>query len=235
MSRRDTLIGMQAVQQYASVALIGWASGLNLYLATALAGICGRAGWLPLPGDLKVLEHPLVIGAALLLYAIEFVADKVPFVDSFWDSFHTIIRPVAAAGMGYMAGSELGPVAQTALSMGAGTFALNMHAVKASSRLAINTSPEPFSNITASLAEDSAVLGMFYFFVHHPWLALAAIVLILVLSFFLLRLLWKFVKKLFKAVFGLGRKTTPANIAADIKGSGADASAAPGPQPGEPS
>jgi len=217
MSRRDTLIRMQAVQQYASVALIGWASGLNLYLAVALAGICGRAGWIPLPGELKVIEHPLIIGIAVLLYAVEFVADKVPYVDSFWDSFHTIIRPAAAAGMGYMAGSELGPVAQTVLSMGAGTFALNMHAVKASSRLAINTSPEPFSNITASLAEDSAVFGMFWFFIQHPWLALALIIVILILSYFLLRLLWKFVKKLFKAVFGLGRKTTPATIAADIK------------------
>ncbi len=208
---------MQAVQQYASVALIGWASGLNLYLAVALAGICGRAGWIPLPGELKVIEHPLIIGIAVLLYAVEFVADKVPYVDSFWDSFHTIIRPAAAAGMGYMAGSELGPVAQTMLSMGAGTFALNMHAVKASSRLAINTSPEPFSNITASLAEDSAVFGMFWFFIQHPWLALALIIVTLILSYFLLRLLWKFVKKLFKAVFGLGRKTTPAAIAADSK------------------
>ena len=200
---------MPAVQQYASVALIGWASGLNLYLAVALAGICGRAGWIPLPGELKAIEHPLIIGAAVLLYAVQFVADKVPFVDSFWDSFHTLIRPAAAAGMGFMAGSDIGPVAQTLLSMGAGTFALNMHAVKASSRLAINTSPEPFSNIAASLAEDSAVIGMFWFFVHHPWLALAAIVLILILSYFLLRLLWKFVKKLFKAVFGLGKKTAP--------------------------
>lgn len=210
---------MQAIQQYASVALIGWASGLNLYLAVALAGICGRMGLLPLPGELKAIEHPLIIGIAILLYAVEFVADKVPYVDSFWDSFHTFIRPTAAALMGYMAGSELGAVPQTLLSMGAGTFALNMHAVKASSRLAINTSPEPFSNIAASLAEDSAVVGMFWFFVHHPWLALAAILVILVLSFLLLRLLWKFFKKLVKAVFGLGRKTTPAAIAADVKNS----------------
>lgn len=214
---------MQAIQQYASVALIGWASGLNLYLAVSLAGICGRMGWLPLPGELKVIEHPLIIAVAILLYVVEFVADKVPFVDSFWDSFHTLIRPAAAAGMGYLAGSDLGAVPQTLLSMGAGTFALNMHAVKASSRLAINTSPEPFSNIAASLAEDSAVVGMFWFFIHHPWLALAAIIVILILSFLLLRLLWKFVKKLFKVVFGLGRnKTTPATLAADAKNTASD-------------
>lgn len=190
-----------AVQQYASVALIGWASGINLYLAVALAGICGRMGLLPLPGELEVLKHPLIIAIAILLYVVEFVADKVPYVDSFWDSFHTVIRPGAAAVMGAMAGTDLGPVAQTLLSIGAGTFALNMHATKASARLAINTSPEPFSNITASLAEDSAVVAMFWFFIQHPWLALAAIILILILSFLLLRLLWKFVRALFRGIF----------------------------------
>ncbi len=112
---------LAGIQQYASVALIGWASGINLYLATALAGVCGRMGVLPLPGELDVLKNPLIIGLAVLLYAVEFVADKVPYVDSFWDSFHTVIRPGAAAVMGAMAGTDLGPIAQTVLSIGAGT------------------------------------------------------------------------------------------------------------------
>ncbi len=204
---------LTGVQQYASVALIGWASGINLYLAVALAGITGRMGLLPLPGNLDVLKNPLIIFVAVLLYAVQFVADKVPYVDSLWDTFHTVIRPGAAAVMGAMAGTDLGPVAQTLLSIGAGTFALNMHAAKASTRLAINTSPEPFSNIAASLAEDSSVLAMFWFFIHHPWLALAAIVLILILSFLLIRLLWRFAKKLFKAIFA-GRN--PARDTRDV-------------------
>lgn len=220
---------LAGVQQYASVALIGWASGINLYLAVALAGICGRMGVLPLPGELDVLKHPLIIVVAVLLYAVEFVADKVPFVDSFWDSFHTIIRPGAAGLMGVMAGADLGAVPQTLLAIGAGTFALNMHAFKASSRLAINTSPEPFTNIAASLAEDSAVFGMFWFFVHHPWLALALIVVILILSFLLLRLLWKFVSALFKGIFKIKKPSdAKAEVAAVV------ANAPPAAPPAKP-
>ncbi len=200
---------MQDLQQYASVALIGWASGINLYLAVTIAGVCGRMGIITLPGQLETIQNPLIIGAAGLMYAVEFVADKVPYVDSFWDSFHTIIRPAAAAGMGYLAGTELGPVVQTFFAMTSGTLALGMHATKASARLAINTSPEPFSNITASLTEDAGVAAMFWFFVQHPWLALLTIVLICVAAFFILRLLWKFVRAVFRGIFN---KKTPAEI-----------------------
>lgn len=188
--------------------LAGWASGISLYLTVALLGICGRAGWIELPGELGTLSHPLVIGAALLVFVIEFVADKVPFVDSAWDSVHTFIRPLGAVGIGYLAGTEHGPLVQTLYAMATGTFALNTHAFKASSRLAINTSPEPFSNIAASTAENAAVVFMFWFFIQHPWIAAAVIVGLLVVSFLLLRLLWGFVVSLFK-----GRRTPPADPA----------------------
>jgi hypothetical protein len=178
-------------------------------MAVALAGVCGRMGLITLPGQLETIQNPFIIGAAGVMYAVEFVADKVPFVDSFWDSFHTLIRPAAAAGMGYLAGTELGPVAQTFFAMTSGTLALGMHATKASARLAINTSPEPFSNIAASLAEDTAVAAMFWFFVKHPWLALLTIALIMVLAYFILRLLWKFVRAVFRGIF---HKKTPAEI-----------------------
>ena len=178
--------------------LAGWSSGISVYLTTALLGISGRMGWIGLPGEMKVLSHILIIIAALAIFVIEFVADKVPYVDSAWDSVHTFIRPLGAMGMGYLAGSEHGLVIQTLYALLTGTFALNMHAFKASSRLAINTSPEPFSNIAASTAENASVFFIFWLFIKHPILASALIVLILILSFLFLRMLWRFVVKLFK-------------------------------------
>lgn len=178
--------------------LAGWSSGISLYLTTALLGISGRMGWIELPGELKVLSHLLIILIAIAIFAVEFVADKVPYVDSAWDSVHTFIRPLGAVGLGYLAGSEHGPVIQTGYALLTGTFALNMHAFKASSRLAINTSPEPFSNIAASTTENAAIFFMFWFFIKHPILASILIILILVLTFFFLRMLWRFVMKLFK-------------------------------------
>ena len=178
--------------------LAGWSSGISVYLTTALLGISGRMGWIELPGNLKVLSNLLIIIAAIAVFVVEFVADKVPYVDSAWDSVHTFIRPLGAVGMGYLAGSEQGPVIQTLYALFTGTFALNMHAFKASSRLAINTSPEPFSNIAASTTENASVFFMFWLFIKHPILASVVIVLILILSFLFLRMLWKFVVKLFR-------------------------------------
>ncbi len=189
---------VQAAGAYLLLPLIGWASGVNVYMTTALVGIGGRMGWLTLPQGLDPLKHPLVIGLAVLLYAVEFVADKIPYFDSLWDSFHTFIRPAAAGAMGYMAGLENGPLVQTGLALMTGTIALDLHAVKASSRLLINTSPEPFSNIAASFAEDSAVAFMFWFFVKHPFWSLAIIIVTVILSFFILRALWGFVLKIFR-------------------------------------
>jgi hypothetical protein len=189
---------LNAASQPLILLLAGWSSGISIYLTTALLGICGRAGWIELPGELKVLSNLLIIIIAVLIFLVEFVADKVPFVDSAWDSVHTFIRPLGAVGMGYMAGSDHGVIIQTLYALLTGTFALNMHAFKASSRLAINTSPEPFSNIAASTTENASVFFMFWLFIKHPIIASALIIAILVLSFLFLRMLWKFVMKLFK-------------------------------------
>lgn len=178
--------------------LAGWSSGISVYLTVALLGICGRMGWIVLPGGMETLSHPLVIVLAGAVFAIEFLADKVPYVDSAWDSVHTFIRPLGAAGIGALAGVGDGAVAQTLFAVLTGTIALNTHAVKASTRLAINTSPEPFSNIAASFSENVLVFFMFWFFVKHPLLAALLIVGFLVLSFLFLRMLWGFVKKLFR-------------------------------------
>ena len=192
----------EAFREYAIILFIGWASGISLYLTIALLGIGGLMGWIVLPGNLEVLSDPLVIGAALVMYGIEFVTDKIPYVDSGWDSIHTLIRPLGALTVAYLAGSEHGPAAQMAFAVLAGGVALETHTVKSSVRLAINTSPEPVSNSVASVAEDSALILMYWFFIKHPVWATVIIILFMVGAFFIIRALWRFVLKLF-------RRTTP--------------------------
>ena len=139
-----------------------WAAGLNLYLTVAGLGVAHRMDWIALPGDLEVIAHPIVIMLAVLLYAVEFVADKVPYVDSAWDSVHTFIRPAGGIAMAYMAGSELEPVMQTSLALASGALTLESHTAKATSRAAINTSPEPITNSVASVSEDAIVVGLLW-------------------------------------------------------------------------
>lgn len=194
------------ISEYLVLLLAGWCSGISVYLTIALLGISQRCGWIQLPGDLQNFSNIFIIALAIAVYVVEFFADKIPYVDSAWDSVHTFIRPAGAAVMGYLAGSHIGPVAQTAFAIITGTITLNMHAVKSATRLAINTSPEPFSNIGASLAEHSSVFFFFWFFIKHPILACAVMVAILIASFFFLRMMWRFVKRLFKKV---DQKTTP--------------------------
>lgn len=177
--------------------LAGWSSGISLYLTVGLLGLCGHFGWMPLPGELGVLSHPLVFSFAFIVFSIEFIADKVPYVDSVWDSIHMFIRPLGGVAIGYFAGSEHGPVAQAMYAIFAGTLAFNTHATKATGRLAINTSPEPFSNIAASTAEQGLVIFLFWFFIRHPVLTCVIITGLLILGFFLIRFLWRFVKMLF--------------------------------------
>lgn len=187
------------------ILLAGWSSGISIYLTAALLGICGRMHWIQLPGGMEALQNPFIIALAVLLFAVEFVADKVPYVDSAWDSVHTAIRPLGASLLGFLAGTEHGPVLQMGYALLAGTVALDTHALKATSRLAINTSPEPFSNIAASTAEHTAVFGMYWLFIKHPYIACTIIVILLIAAFFLIRLLWRFAKNVFGAVFGLLR------------------------------
>jgi hypothetical protein len=189
---------MAELRGYLILLLAGYTSGISLYLTIALLGIAGNAGWVNLPPGLEILQHPLVIAAAILVYVVEFLADKVPYVDSVWDWVHTVIRPVGAGTLGFLAGTDIGPAAQAAFAVLTGSIALDSHAMKSSTRMVINTSPEPFSNIAASIAEHSFVIFLFWFFIQNPILACGLIILILVASFFILRALWRFVIKIFR-------------------------------------
>ncbi|MCD4780423.1 MAG: DUF4126 domain-containing protein [Candidatus Omnitrophica bacterium] len=174
-----------------------WASGINLYMTVALLGVSHRMNWIELPGNLESLSHPLVIGVAVILYAIEFIADKVPVVDSMWDSVHTFIRPAGGALIGYLAMADVGPAVQIPVALLSGSVSLDSHLTKATSRAAINTSPEPVSNSVASVTEDVAVAGMFFLMIQHPVIAGIAVILFIIFSIWFLKKMFHLVKKIF--------------------------------------
>lgn len=145
----------------------GWASGVNAYLTVALLGLLGRAGVGEVPEE---LQRDGVLIAASVMFAIEFVTDKVPWLDSAWDTVHTIVRPAigSAVGIDFAAADDVSSFEQVLAGGGTGGFALASHTVKASLRLGINSSPEPFTNIIVSLLEDIAVAGVVALALEHP-------------------------------------------------------------------
>lgn len=174
-----------------------WASGINLYLTVVVLGIAHRSAWITLPGQLEVLSHPLVIAIAAILFLIEFVADKVPFVDSAWDSIHTFIRPSGGALIGYLAMAGYGQEWQVPVALLTGSIAMESHLTKATARLAINTSPEPVTNSIASVTEDLSVIGIMYLVIKHPVIASLVIIGLLIISFWFLKKMFHLIKKLF--------------------------------------
>ncbi len=185
-----------------------WASGVNLYLTMAGLGIAHRMEWMKLPGNLEVLSHPLIMGGAIFLFLIEFVADKVPYVDSVWDSVHTFIRPIASAVLGYTAMADAGQVMQVLIAFLTGSIALDSHLTKATTRLAINASPEPVSNSIASVTEDATVIGALYLIINHPIVIAILVTLFIVFSIWFLKKMFKFMKR----VFSFSNKGKPANL-----------------------
>ncbi|MBU4343477.1 MAG: DUF4126 domain-containing protein [Candidatus Omnitrophica bacterium] len=185
-------------------ALLGcsWASGVNLYLTIAVLGILDKMNILSLPGDLEAISNPFIIGIAIAMYLVEFFADKIPLVDSAWDSIHTFIRPIGGAALSYMAMADMGPVAQIPAALLSGTIAMDSHLTKATARAAINTSPEPFTNSIASVSEDAMVVGVIWMIVKHPIIAGIAVILFVLFSIWFLKMMFRFVKK----IFGRGKK-----------------------------
>jgi hypothetical protein len=183
-----------------------WASGVNLYLTIAGLGIAHRVGFVTLPGNLDSISNLFVISVALLLYLVEFVADKVPYVDSAWDSVHTFIRPLGGAALAYMATSEIGPAAQIPIALLSGTVAMDSHLTKATTRVAINTSPEPITNSVASVSEDAMVVGVLWLIINHPIIASILVILFIIFSIWFLKMMFRFVKKVFRFLGGSREK-----------------------------
>ena len=165
-----------------------FASGLNLYLTVAAAGLFQRLGIIQLPDSLQVLANPIVLGVAIALFVIEFIADKIPYVDSAWDAVHTFIRPPAAALIAYSAFGQVPEEWKVGASQLAGGVALTSHGAKATSRAAANTSPEPFSNWTLSILEDGAVVFLTWMAATHPVITALIVVVLVILA---VLVIWK--------------------------------------------
>ena len=176
---------------------VSWASGINLYAAIAMLGVLGASGSYELPPGLELLENPLVIGAAGLMYVVEFFADKIPGVDTAWDGLHTFVRIPAGVLLAVGSAGELGPAAEFAAAILGGSLAAGTHATKAGSRVLINSSPEPFSNWGASVAEDAMVFGGLWVALQHPWLFLALLVAFVLFMIWLLPKIWHGIRRIF--------------------------------------
>lgn len=191
---------MDLLQTIALSAGLAWASGLRLYLVVFLAGALAHLGYLQLPDTLAVLQNPLVMGVAGVMAVAELIADKIPAFDSLWDSFQTFIRIPAGALLAAFAMGDVDPAWVVAAGLIGGTITAGTHFAKAGSRLAINTSPEPFSNWLASFGEEGMVLGGLWAMLASPMLFLALLVLFLMLAGYLLFRLWGFVRRLLRRV-----------------------------------
>jgi hypothetical protein len=173
-----------------------WVSGINLYAAVATLGLLGRFAGLKLPGDLGVLTSWWIIGAALFLYAIEFFADKIPVIDSTWDAVHTFIRIPAGAVLAASAFGDFDKGAQVIAFLVGGGLAFSSHGTKASARVAINASPEPASNIAASVVEDFVAVGAVVLAWAHPALVIALVLAGVIVSILIMTRIARYIRTL---------------------------------------
>jgi uncharacterized protein DUF4126 len=188
MERLDTL------QLVALAAALGWASGIRLYAVLFIVGGLGYLGWFSLPSHLAILAHPLVLTASGFMVFVEFCADKIPGVDTLWDLAHTLIRIPAGAALAAAVFGDSPPAWTLAAAIIGGTLAAGSHFTKAGARMAINTSPEPFSNWAASFGEDLLVGVVMYLGLAHPIALLLVLVVLVAIALWLLPKLWRFVR-----------------------------------------
>jgi len=204
---------MDAYQQIiATISLtmgVAWASGINLYATIAMLGLLGNSGNIHLPETLLVLQDPLVIISACVMYCVEFFADKTPGVDTGWDAIHSFIRIPAGVILAAGAVGDVSPALAVAAGILGGTVSATSHMIKAGSRVLINTSPEPFSNWAASVTEDVAVLGGLWAALHYPVVFLVAFVVFLIVAIWLLPKIWRGIVLLLKKLRGIFIKDEP--------------------------
>lgn len=191
-------------QLVAMAAALGWASGVRLYAVLFIVGGLGYLGWMPLPGGLGALTHPFVLAASGFMFVVEFLADKVPGVDTVWDAVQTFVRIPAGAALAASVFGDGSAASALAAAILGGTLAAGSHLTKAGARMAINTSPEPFSNWAASFGEDLAVGVVVWLAWAHPHAALAVLLVLVLAMAWLVPKLFRFVRRLFDRVAGLG-------------------------------
>jgi len=204
-------VPLDTPQLLAIAAALGWASGLRLYAVLFLTGLAGSVGWVTLPAGLHVLQSPIMLGASGLMLFIEFFADKIPGVDTLWDMIHTLVRiPAGAALAAAVFGADQSSWALAAALMG-GTLAATSHVAKATTRAALNASPEPFSNIAMSLLGDSVVPVSLWLSWAHPVVFFGALAVALILMVVTIWVLAKFLRRLARRVsawFGAAQPST---------------------------
>lgn len=194
----EALASLGTPELLALAGALGWASGFRLYAVVFLVGMAGAAGWMELPTGLQVLQHPALLGASGFMLFVEFFADKIPVVDSLWDMVNSVVRiPAGAALAAGVFGADSGAMALAAALLG-GSLAATSQAAKTTTRAAINSSPEPFSNIAMSLVEDGLVVGAVWLATNHP-IAFGVLLLIaVVLMWIVTWMLFKFLRAVFR-------------------------------------
>jgi len=200
-------VGLDLTHLAALAAALGWASGLRLYAVVFITGAIGWMGWVTLPDGLSLLQHPVVLVASFVMLVAEFVADKVPGLDTLWDAVHTFIRiPAGAALAAAVVGGDSTAWAMVAALLG-GTLAATAHTAKATTRAAVNTSPEPFSNLGLSLVGDAAVPALLWLAWEHPLWFFPALALGLMVAVVLIVVLFKFLRALVSRFVPASRAT----------------------------
>jgi hypothetical protein len=175
-----------------------FAAGINLYATVAIVGLASRYHWVDLPQQYRVFDNDWIIGLALLLYVVEFVADKIPWVDSIWDAVHTVIRPIGGALIAVASVGHVSPEMEAIVALAGAGLATSSHLTKAGTRAAANTSPEPFSNWILSFSEDGFVIGLAILALNYP--VVAAIVVLIALAIILAMATW-LVRRLRRSLF----------------------------------
>jgi len=206
---------METIDIIAMTLGVAWASGINLYAAILVMGLMGAGGYTELPPSLTVLQDPIVLIAAGVMYFVEFFADKTPGVDSAWDAIHTFIRIPAGAilAVGAAQGLEINQAAELAAALLGGSLAATSHLTKSSTRLVINTSPEPVSNITASITEDLAVIGGLWTALNYPMAFIIFIIVFILVAIWILPKLWRAIKDIVVTLRGwFGKKSEKAGV-----------------------
>lgn len=204
MNGYETLIATLALTMGSS-----WASGINLYAALLILGLGGATGNITLPNELVILENPFVIGAAAVMYLIQFFADKIPGVDSIWDAAHTFVRIPAGAMLAAGAVGDVSPALEIAAGILGGGTAATSHATKTGTRLMINTSPEPVTNWTASISEDLMVIAGLWMALHYPILFIILFIGFIGLAIWLLPKLWMLIRELLMKMARFQKITSP--------------------------
>jgi len=191
------------IQTIALTMGVAWASGINLYGTLLALGIMSNTGYVDLPADLQIVGDPLVLAAAGLMYGVEFFADKIPGVDTGWDTLHTFVRIPAGALLAASAIGDVTPAAEMAAAIVGGSLAAGTHFTKAGSRIMINTSPEPVSNWTASIVEDIAVFSGIWVAIAHPYVFIGLLIAFILLMIWLLPKLLRGIKRILQFFINL--------------------------------